>query len=191
MTITTLARACGLGRSTVLYYERRGLLPPPERTGGNYRAYTDGHLQRLQQICLYRKVGLSVADIRTALGAPATPRTRARARDGAAADATAILERRLVAIDAEIEHLRGHQRAILRLLQHSRTARGMKMMTKDKWVAIMRAAGLDDDDMHRWHREFEKAAPAEHQEFLEFLHIAAPDVERIRQWSRGDGEKSA
>ena len=45
------------------------------------------------------------------------------------------------------------------------------MITKDKWVAIMRAAGFTEDDMQRWHKEFEKAAPAEHQEFLEFLHI--------------------
>jgi hypothetical protein len=38
--------------------------------------------------------------------------------------------------------------------------------------------------MRRWHVEFEKAAPAEHQEFLEFLHIPAEEVTRIRAWSR-------
>jgi hypothetical protein len=39
--------------------------------------------------------------------------------------------------------------------------------------------------MHRWHAEFEKAAPAEHQEFLEFLHIPAAEICTIRDWSRG------
>jgi acetolactate synthase small subunit len=81
---------------------------------------------------------------------------------------------------------RGHQRAILGLLQQSRSYKGMKMITKDKWVAIMRAAGLDDEAMHRWHREFEKAAPTEHQEFLEFLHIAPTEIEGIRKSSRGE-----
>lgn len=184
MTISALARRCGLTRSTVLYYEARGLLARPPRTGGNYRAYTELHVQRLQQICMYRKVGLSVADIRSVLGV-AKPAPRPGPGE-AARDAAAVLERRLVAIDAEIEQLRGHQRAILRLLQQSRTKRGMKMITKDKWVTIMRAAGLDDEAMHRWHREFEKAAPAEHQEFLEFLHIAPPEIEAIRTWSRGE-----
>jgi hypothetical protein len=58
------------------------------------------------------------------------------------------------------------------------------MITKDKWVAIMKAAGFSETDMSRWHAEFEKAAPAEHQEFLEFLNIPAADVTRIREWSR-------
>ena len=58
------------------------------------------------------------------------------------------------------------------------------MMTKDRWVAIMRAAGFGEDDMRRWHTEFEKAAPAEHQEFLEFLHINAAEITKIREWSR-------
>jgi hypothetical protein len=38
--------------------------------------------------------------------------------------------------------------------------------------------------MNRWHVEFEKAAPAEHQEFLEFLHIPTDQIAGIREWSR-------
>ena len=38
--------------------------------------------------------------------------------------------------------------------------------------------------MNRWHAEFEKHAPAEHQEFLEFLHIGADEITKIREWSR-------
>lgn len=58
------------------------------------------------------------------------------------------------------------------------------MITKDMWVAIMRAAGFSEDAMNRWHVEFEKAAPAEHQEFLEFLHIPTDQIAGIREWSR-------
>ena len=58
------------------------------------------------------------------------------------------------------------------------------MITKEKWVAVMRSAGFTDEDMHRWHTEFEKSAPAEHQEFLEFLHIPAAEIAKIRDWSR-------
>jgi hypothetical protein len=58
------------------------------------------------------------------------------------------------------------------------------MVTKERWVAIMKSAGFSDDDMHRWHAEFEKSAPEEHQEFLEFLHIPAAELNQIREWSR-------
>jgi len=171
MTVTALARRCGLSRSTLLYYEAQGLMRRPPRTGGNYRAYGDEDLRRLQQIGRYRNMGLSVAEISGLLRKPG---------DGAAA----ILERRLSAIDAEIEALRGHQRAILRLLQRSHRFRRNEMITKDRWVSIMRAAGLSEEDMHRWHVQFEKAAPEEHQEFLEFLHIPEQEISQIREWSR-------
>jgi len=171
MTATTMARRFGLSRSTLLYYESTGLLRRPPRTGGNYRAYTEQDERRLQQICVYRKVGLSLATIRTVLDRPG-------------GGASSVLERRLVEIDAEVEALRGHQRDILRLLQRSGSFRSNQMVTKDKWVAIMKASGFSETEMNRWHAEFEESAPAEHQEFLEFLHIPAADITRIREWSR-------
>jgi DNA-binding transcriptional MerR regulator len=172
MTVTALARRCGVSRSTLLHYESLGLLRRPPRTAGNYRAYGEQDAARVQQIGVYRKVGLGLGAIRGLLGRP----------DG---EAAAVLQRRLVEIDAEIETLRGHQRAILRLLQKSHALRRYQMLTKDKLVSIMRAAGLTDEDMDKFHRAFEKAAPAEHQEFLEFLRIPADEIAKIRQLSRG------
>jgi hypothetical protein len=48
----------------------------------------------------------------------------------------------------------------------------------------MKSAGFSEDDMRRWHSEFEKAAPQEHEEFLKFLHIPAEEAAGIREWSR-------
>ncbi len=172
MTVTALARRCGVSRSTLLHYESLGLLRRPPRTAGNYRAY--GAAGRRAR----------AADRRVPQGRPRArghPFARSTARG---ATRPASCERRLVEIDAEIETLRGHQRAILRLLQQSHSFRRPQMITKDTFVAIMRAAGFTEDEMQRWHREFEKAAPAEHQEFLEFLHIPADEIARIREWSK-------
>jgi hypothetical protein len=47
----------------------------------------------------------------------------------------------------------------------------------------MRAAGFSEADMKRWHVEFERSAPEEHQEFLEFLHIPKEEIASIREWS--------
>jgi DNA-binding transcriptional MerR regulator len=171
MTVTMLARQCGLSRSTLLYYESIGLLRRPARTEGNYRAYGDEDLLRLQQINLYRKVGLSLATIRGVVNQP----------NG---DAAAVLQRRLTDIDVEVENLRGHQRAILRLLGRSRALRKTEKITKGTWVAIMRRAGFSDSDMDRWHAEFETSAPEDHEEFLKFLHIQPAEIKAIRTASR-------
>jgi len=172
LTVSKLAKRCGLSRSTILYYESLGLLKPARRTASNYRSYTDRDLQRLQQICTYRNAGLSLEDIQSILERPES-------------DATAILKRRLVELDSEIAVRRQHQRSILMLLQAKNSIGRNKMMTKDKWVGIMRGAGFTDDDMQRWHREFERAAPEDHQEFLVSLHIEKEEIVRIREWSRG------
>jgi DNA-binding transcriptional MerR regulator len=171
LTVTNLARACKLSRSTLLYYESIGLLARPRRTAGNYRAYSSKDLERLRQICVYRDAGVPLADIRALLEGP---------RD----DAAAVLRRRLVELSGGIERLRDQQRAIARLLKSAHQLRSIPMVTKEKWVAIMKAAGFSEADMRRWHGEFEKSAPDEHQEFLEFLHIPQEELSRIRAWSR-------
>ncbi len=61
LTVSTLARACGLSRSTVRYYESIGVLKPAGRTSGNYRRYGDREMARLRQICVYRKAGVSLS----------------------------------------------------------------------------------------------------------------------------------
>ncbi len=165
--VTELARACGLSRTAVLYYESLGLLRAAGRTAGNYRAYGERELERLRLICVYRNAGLKLNDIRSLL-------------ETSRGDASAVLKRRLVELDGEIERLRGHQRAIVRLLNQTDRLRRMAMVTKEKWVSVMRAAGFSEEDMRRWHAEFEKSAPREHQEFLEFLHIAPEEIRSIR-----------
>jgi DNA-binding transcriptional MerR regulator len=173
LTVTRLARRCGLGRSTVLYYESIGLLRAAGRSPGNYRLYSASDVERLRQIRAYRNMGLSLADIRSVMSA-------------AGSNAASVLKRRLLELDAEIDTLRGHQRSILRLLEHGGLRRN-KMMTKDKWVAVMRRSGFTDDQMHAWHVEFERSAPDEHQEFLEFLQIPADEIAKIRKHARDRG----
>ena len=161
MTVSALARRCGVSRTAVLFYESKGLLKAGRRTASNYRVYGDRELERLRMIRVYRAAGLALADIRVLLDRPGT-------------DAATVLRRRLVELDAEIA----------RLLPGAGALGRRDVITKDKWVAIMRKAGFSEDDMHRWHAEFEKTAPAEHQEFLEFLHIAPDEIRGIREWSR-------
>jgi DNA-binding transcriptional MerR regulator len=170
LTVTKLARQCGLGRTALLYYESIGLMPAPVRSSGNYRCYGQAEVERLRQICAYRDAGLKLEDIRAILDRPV-------------GEAFGVLKRRLLELDAEIRTLREHQQAILKLLQH-KTLRKDQMITKEKWVSIMTACGFSEEQMMRWHSEFERSAPAEHQEFLEFLHIPPAEIETIRKHSQ-------
>lgn len=178
LTVTRLARSCNLSRSTVLYYESIGLLTRPRRSEGNYRVYGAKDVDRLRQICSYRDAGLTLSDIRSLLDAP-RDRTWANQASG-------VLRRRLVEIGQAIERMREHQRVIARLLNTAEWRKD-RMITKEKWTSIMSSAGFTNEDMHRWHREFERSAPQEHQEFLEFLHIPADEIQSIRAWSDRGG----
>jgi DNA-binding transcriptional MerR regulator len=171
LTVSQLAQCCGLSRGALLYYESIGLFKSVKRTAGNYRSYSEADLRRLQQICVYRNAGLRLDDIRSILARPGS-------------DASAVLQRRLVELSAEINKLRNHQQAILQLLKHKDALRRTKVITKEKWVSIMHASGFTEAEMQRWHAEFENSAPDEHQAFLEFLHIPSDEIRAIRDSSR-------
>ena len=56
-------------------------------------------------------------------------------------------------------------------------------MNRDRWVEVFRAAGLDEETMQRWHREFEQRYPAQHQAFLEWIQLPADDIQKVRSQS--------
>lgn len=187
LTVSQLAVRCGLSRSTLLYYESIGLLKAASRSASNYRRYSEREAERLEQIRAYRDAGLTLGDVAVLLKAGNT-------LSGGGVGAGAVLKRRFLEIDREIGVLRRQQQAILRLLKPSGQPdhnRREQIMTKEKWTAIMRASGFSDEEMTRWHCEFERSAPEDHQQFLEYLQIAPEEIGRIREWSRNGGQTSA
>jgi DNA-binding transcriptional MerR regulator len=171
LSVSRLGRRFGLSRSALLYYDRIGLLSPSERSAAGYRVYSEHDARRLEAVCRYREIGLSLEQIRELLDV-ATGRT------------AELLEARLDQLNAEIGRLREQQRIIVRLLANPKKLRAARVIDKDRWVAILRAAGLDDAAMHRWHVEFERMAAEAHQDFLESLGLPKAEVARIRRWSR-------
>jgi DNA-binding transcriptional MerR regulator len=171
VSVGRLGKRFGLSRSALLYYDRIGLLSPSERSRAGYRVYGERDARRLEAICRYREIGLSLEQIRELL-------------DGATGRTAELLEARLDQLNTEIERLREQQRIIVRLLASPRKLRRARALDKDGWVAILRAAGLDDAAMHRWHVEFERMAAGAHQDFLESLGLPPGEIARIRRWSR-------
>ena len=56
----------GLTRKAILYYEDKGLIKP-RKEENNYRSYSEGDVDRLLQISIYRKLGLSLLEIKNIL----------------------------------------------------------------------------------------------------------------------------
>lgn len=197
LTVGQLARAVGLSRSTLLYYDRTRLLKPSGRSAAGYRLYTQADRERCEQICFFRKMGISLADI-----------TGLLANSQAAGETGQILKRRLQTLETQIETLQQQQRDILRLLEQlslrqgtrrSPRARGVgaipfnprslsrkenNVVSKKRWVEIMAAAGFTEQNMRDWHKTFERMEPDGHQEFLESLSLSKDEIARIREWSR-------
>jgi DNA-binding transcriptional MerR regulator len=169
-TVGVLARRFGLARSTLLYYDKVGLLAPSGRSASRYRVYDEDARARLEAICTYRRVGLGLAEIRSLL-------------EGGGGRTSAILTTRLERLSDEIARLREQQRVIVRLLKSRVLLKKARALDKKRWVQILAAAGLDEAAMHRWHVEFETLAPEAHQDFLESLAISPKEIASIRAWS--------
>ncbi|SFJ22113.1 DNA-binding transcriptional regulator, MerR family [Paenibacillus sp. UNC496MF] len=62
--IDEVAKACGLTKRTIRYYEELGLIPPPERSEGGIRLYARKHIERLKQLINARDVlGFSLQEL--------------------------------------------------------------------------------------------------------------------------------
>jgi DNA-binding transcriptional MerR regulator len=167
MNISQLAGRHGLSRSTLLYYDRIGLLTPSGRSAAGYREYSEADEGRLVLICTYRRAGLSLKDIARVLDAPS----------GRIADA---LHARLDELDKELESLREQQRMIAKLLGSGDLPVGDAVMDKETWVSLLVASGYDEDAMEAWHADFERTSPEKHERFLRFLGIDEDEVQAIR-----------
>lgn len=170
LTIGQLARRCGISRSTLLYYEGQGLLAPA-RSAAGYRRYSETDVARAEQIRAWRATGMEI------------PAIAALLRDDANAGP---IERRLQEIAADMARLREQQDVLLRVLGRSPGAT-QAGIDKAGWTALLRAAGLDDAAMERWHALFEQQAPQAHETFLRSLGLGEPEIEHIRSWSRRMG----
>ena len=170
-SISELARSAGLSRSTLLYYDRFGLLRPAARTGVGYRRYTEAEADRLRRIRYFRDAGLMLKEIRAVVSSGGKPGVK-------------LLEKRLRETAETIIELKKQQRLLAGMLQRVATGKRPASVDKKLWVKMLKAAGMDAAAMNRWHAEFERLAPDGHQEFLLSLGIPPAEAEHIRKLSQ-------
>jgi MerR family copper efflux transcriptional regulator len=132
LTIGSLARSAGVGRETVRYYERIGLLATPGRRKGAYRRYTPGDVARLRFIRRAGELGFTLAETSELLAL--------RAREGSpCASVRAKAKAKLTAIEQKLVELTELRDAVAALVRACRGDRAVEH------CSILAALGDEED----------------------------------------------
>ena len=67
LTIGKVAERAGVKIDTLLYYERQGVIAPPERNGSNYRVYAQDAVLRVRFVKRAQELGFTLAEIKELL----------------------------------------------------------------------------------------------------------------------------
>lgn len=108
MRTAEVAESAAVNRQTLRYYERRGLLAPPDRTRAGYRTYPAETVQRVRFIKRAQAVGFSLDDVATLL----------HLNEGAPDDcpaAHALVMGKVTELDEQIAALQSVRSTLLRL----------------------------------------------------------------------------
>lgn len=156
-TIAAAVRCVGVARSTLLYYERIGLIHPIRDPANGYRRYSDRDLERLILLKQLQQAGLSLAECRQCL-------------DGQM-DA-ALLAQRLVGVETQLQSLLA--------------ARSVLMTMQQRLSGVMPdTADLSKVSQHDWHAAFVSRSPETYRQFLQSLGYSKKESFHL-QWITKD-----
>jgi len=103
-----LAREVGLNLETLRYYERRGLLPRPNRTASGHRRYEQEAVSLLRLIKRAQDLGFTLAEIRELLRGLERPKA-------VCGDVCRTIERKIGQLDQELERLKSQRKRLSHL----------------------------------------------------------------------------
>lgn len=115
MTIGGLAKAAGVHVETIRYYQRRGLLPEPERPYGSIRRYGSADVARLTFVKTAQRLGFSLNEVAELL----------RLEDGThCEEASTLAEHKLEDVRKKIEGLQRIEQVLDELVHRCHTKGG-------------------------------------------------------------------
>lgn len=106
-TVGDLAKLTGVTVRALHHYDEIGLVRPSERSPAGYRLYTDADVHRLQQVLLFRELGLPLEEIASAIDEATGRDELLRQHRKALAAKRDRLDAMLAAVDAALAQ-KGH-----------------------------------------------------------------------------------
>jgi len=140
LQIGDLAGRTGCLVETIRYYEREGLLPSPVRSKGNYRLFSDIHVQRLRFIRHCRSLDMTLKEIQVLLRFRDTP-------DENCSEVNALLDEHIEHVSERIRKLKLLQEELRGLRSLCRRAQAIKDCRILQSLGSP-AKGPDDQDQH-------------------------------------------
>jgi Hg(II)-responsive transcriptional regulator len=137
LTIGRIAQQADVGIDTIRFYERRGLLPKPNRTSSGYRIYTPDTIRRLNFIRKAKTLGFVLEEIISLL--------ELQDSKGAKAEVKTLTRRKLEQIETKISDLE-RMREVLSALEHDCAGTG-DVRTCPIIEALSEAPAPDDADI--------------------------------------------
>lgn len=111
LRIGELASKGKVNIETIRYYEREGLMRPPQRTSSGHRAYAPGDLRQLHFIKHSQALGFTLTEIKELLALEFAP-------DHPCIDVVHQLEAKALQVKAKIAHLQAIERTLVNM-KHS------------------------------------------------------------------------
>jgi len=124
MNISELALAAQVSTDTLRYYEKQGLIAPPQRQQNGYRQYTEAQLDHVRFIRGAQSLGFSLAEIREILPQLAEGkfgRTQIEVQ----------LAAKMTQIDAHIRQLKGLKKELARTFSSLKCSADLPVSTLD------------------------------------------------------------
>ena len=165
-TIGDLVKSFNISRSTILYYDRLGLLSPTKRGDNNYRLYDEVEVAKLDKIIMYRDLGVPLLKIINLLEVDNSKTSE-------------ILVSRLNKIQKDIIHLKRQEGLILEVLRQEVIEGKNTSFTKESWTELLLKLGYKEKDWIKWHKEFETDSPKEHNKFLRSLGMSEDEISKL------------
>lgn len=109
LKVGEVAKQADVNLQTIHYYERRGLLPKPPRTGANYRLYSADAIRRVRFIKRAQELGFTLDEIKQLLSLRAAPQTRC-------GDVRERAEAKVQNIDGKVRTLQAMRKALIKLV---------------------------------------------------------------------------
>jgi len=113
--VSEVAKTLEINPQTLYFYERTGLIPPPQRTEAGYRLFSEEDVERLRFITRTKALGLSLDEIKEILAL----------KEGQSLTCQAVQDRlaaKLEQIEGQIQQLQALQAELQPLLQRCQAA---------------------------------------------------------------------
>jgi DNA-binding transcriptional MerR regulator len=110
-TVGELSRVTGITVRTLHHYDEIGLVRPSRRTAAGYRIYEDADVHRLQQVLLFREIGMPLDEIGAAIDSAGSREELLRQHRAALVARRGRLDAMVAAVDAALDALAAERAA--------------------------------------------------------------------------------